>query len=591
MDNRFTNITTALSTAGPVASCGYQLNALGQRTQATLADNSYWKYGYDGRGEVTGGGHYWSDDNPISGQQFGYGFDGIGNRTSTTTNGRSATYTPNALNQYSRRTVPGAVDVLGTALPSATVSVNGTAASRKGKYFYDTLSVDNSAGPVFAPVTVQGAASGQTTQESGHVYVPSATESYGYDTDGNLTQDDRWQYGWDGENRLISLQTTATAAAVGAPAQQLLFTYDDQGRRIRKQVLAWANGAWQPSTETRFVYDGWNLVAELNGNNALQRSYIWGLDLSGSLNGAGGVGGLIVEQCHNGPTAGDYFPAYDGNGNVVSMLNAKDGHARAEYEYGAFGEVVRASGSLAGINPFQFSTKFTDTETALNYYGYRYYNPSTARWLNRDPIGDAAFFQFASAGKGDDEIDKLANESLKPSYLFVLNSPLDSVDALGQCKIQVHFVPLGYFPPGGYTGISAVQWYHAYITTACGSVEEYFRAGPSGPGPGGSGRASGGLTNSGNWGVIVTNNGFFNFSGAVEQASASEVVITILDNPEPCTSYNVKLLALSWQVDAANIPYKPRGPNSNSFAGSGVRTLGLSASPPIWAPGWDMKIP
>ena len=44
----------------------------------------------------------------------------------------------------------------------------------------------------------------------------------------------------------------------------------------------------------KFVYDGWNLMAELNAtNNAVIRSFMWGLDLSGSPQGAGGVGGLL----------------------------------------------------------------------------------------------------------------------------------------------------------------------------------------------------------------------------------------------------------------------------------------------------------
>ena len=34
---------------------------------------------------------------------------------------------------------------------------------------------------------------------------------------------------------------------------------------------------------------GWLCLAELNMTNSLLRSYLWGLDLSGSLSGAGGV--------------------------------------------------------------------------------------------------------------------------------------------------------------------------------------------------------------------------------------------------------------------------------------------------------------
>ncbi len=41
------------------------------------------------------------------------------------------------------------------------------------------------------------------------------------------------------------------------------------------------------------VYDNWNLIAELDALNSMRatRTYTWGPDLSGTLDGAGGVGG------------------------------------------------------------------------------------------------------------------------------------------------------------------------------------------------------------------------------------------------------------------------------------------------------------
>jgi RHS repeat-associated protein len=48
---------------------------------------------------------------------------------------------------------------------------------------------------------------------------------------------------------------------------------------------------------------------------------------------------------------------------------------------------------------FRFSAKYTDVETGLLYYGYRYYQPSTRRWLSRDPIeeqGGMNLYEFAS---------------------------------------------------------------------------------------------------------------------------------------------------------------------------------------------------
>jgi RHS repeat-associated protein len=45
---------------------------------------------------------------------------------------------------------------------------------------------------------------------------------------------------------------------------------------------------------------------------------------------------------------------------------------------------------MARVNPFRFSTKYQDDETDLLYYGYRYYNSATGRWVNRDPAEEEA---------------------------------------------------------------------------------------------------------------------------------------------------------------------------------------------------------
>jgi RHS repeat-associated protein len=111
------------------------------------------------------------------------------------------------------------------------------------------------------------------------------------------------------------------------------------------------------------------------------------LDLSGTLQRAGGVGGLLATVIHTGTNAGTYFAMYAGNGNVAGYVRAGDGAVVAQYEYGPFGELLRATGPLAREFNFLFSTKYFDWETGLYCYGHRYYNPTTGRWLSRDPIG------------------------------------------------------------------------------------------------------------------------------------------------------------------------------------------------------------
>jgi len=112
---------------------------------------------------------------------------------------------------------------------------------------------------------------------------------------------------------------------------------------------------------------------------------VWGTDLSGSPQGAGGVGGLL-EVSSVGTATTNCFVAYDGNGNVAALVNAADGTVVGNYEYGPFGEVIRATGPMAKANPLRFSTKYDDDESDLLYYGYRYYKPSTGTWANRDPM-------------------------------------------------------------------------------------------------------------------------------------------------------------------------------------------------------------
>ena len=139
-----------------------------------------------------------------------------------------------------------------------------------------------------------------------------------------------------------------------------------------------------------FVYDGWNLIAVLGSEPRTSDLVRWGLDLSGTLQGAGGVGGLLAvwdsSTLNSQPST--HFPCFDANGNVMALVNAADGNLAAQYEYGPFGERLYAAGTMADANPFQFSTKFRDAETGLYYYGYRYYTPGIGRWLNRDPIGE-----------------------------------------------------------------------------------------------------------------------------------------------------------------------------------------------------------
>jgi RHS repeat-associated protein len=73
---------------------------------------------------------------------------------------------------------------------------------------------------------------------------------------------------------------------------------------------------------------------------------------------------------------------------------------------------------MAKPNAFRFSTKYQDDETDLPYYGYRYYNASTGRWLSRDPIeAEGGLNEYDSFG--NDPVDLIDQLGLKMLFITV----------------------------------------------------------------------------------------------------------------------------------------------------------------------------
>jgi RHS repeat-associated protein len=223
------------------------------------------------------------------------------------------------------------------------------------------------------------------------------------------------------ENRLVAMTNNT---GVG-PLYGLTFTYDAKGRRIEKSVTT--NG--MAFATQNFLYDGWSPTAILNSQSSILTAFTWGSDLSGSQQGAGGVGGLLTVS-YRGTATTNCFVAYDGNGNVASLINAVGGALVASYEYGPFGEVIRQTGPMAKVNPFRFSTKYQDDESDLLYYGHRYYKASTGTWPNHDPIGEPGF-EVLRNGKAN-----VASGGVN-LYLFVGNDPVLYADNLGLIKVCI----------------------------------------------------------------------------------------------------------------------------------------------------------
>ena len=264
---------------------------------------------------------------------YAYSYDSIGNRLTSSDDFGTATYAANSLNQY-------------------------TAVNR---------AIDQSEQLVFRSFSEGG------------------SNNFTYDADGNLTQDDRFSYAYDDENRLVSV--TPTNPVYGSRAIENV--YDHRSRRIKKIVRHYDGSGmgWNVESTHVFVWDGWNIVIEQTtfaDSTTRTIEYFWGNDVSGSEQGAGGVGGLLATRIDGV----FYVPVYGGNGNIM-MYVAGNGWIAAQYDYDPYGNIRQSSGPLASQFAFGFSTKYHDREVNLVAYQLRTYNPTYGRWLNRDPIEEA----------------------------------------------------------------------------------------------------------------------------------------------------------------------------------------------------------
>ncbi len=289
---------------------------------------------------------------------YEYAVNAIDQRTGVTTSGSAFPGFPSWLWGY---------DHLGQV-----VSANSSVSTSDRAYEYDAIGNRKKSANSLTLSGTDNYSSNALNQ-----YTAVDTLSPAYDFDGNATAyplpvapSALSGLGWDGENRMISSTVGTTTTT---------YLYDARSRRIAKSTAGSSN---------IYFYHTWNCIAEYTQSAptapvVLAKTRLWGTDLSGTAQGAGGVGGLLAEDHHSG-TAATFYPTYDGNGNVSEYL-AVDGRPAAHFEYDPFGNTVVASGS-AGLFDYRFSTKPRDSETGLYYYGYRYYDPVTGRWPSRDPI-------------------------------------------------------------------------------------------------------------------------------------------------------------------------------------------------------------
>ncbi len=384
----------------------YTYDASSNRTSLTAPDGSITAYGYDTLNRLNGLANSWAGS-------FGVGYDALSRRTSLARpNGVNTSYSYDSLSHLLSVLHQAGANTLDGASYSYDPAGNRTSKGNylngiTSNYTYDTLYE-------LTQVTQGGSTTESYTYDVvGNRLSSSGVPSYSYnssneltsnssgsdtyDANGNALSDAQGRsFTWDFENRL----TQVFVPGVGTT----IFRYDPLGRRIAKQ---------SPSGSMYFLYDGANVIADLNSAGATIATYLQGA-------------GIDEPLASSTATGVSYFQA-DGLGTITSLSGPSAGITDT-YTYGTFG-ITTATG--ANSNRFRFTGREYDSETGLYFLRARYYDPQIGRFISEDPSGFNGGLNF---------------------YVYVANSPTNSVDPFGLASIPA---PAGQPPvlvPGGGSG-------------------------------------------------------------------------------------------------------------------------------------------
>ena len=204
-------------------------------------------------------------------------------------------------------------------------------------------------------------------------------------------------YIWDEENRL---KTTIDS-------QTVEYRYDSTGERTNKKS--------ETGGETLYFNSMWLATEDVNGFRRSKNIFLGETRIATRLN--------IENQpstSYEEVNTYYYHPDHLGSSNIVTT---PDGEVFEHIEYAPYGETwIEKTDDLFDFLPYKFTTKELDEETGLYYYGARYLNPRTSRWISSDPAG---FDLINSKRQGFNIIES------NNWYSYVGNNPIKFIDPTG----------------------------------------------------------------------------------------------------------------------------------------------------------------
>lgn len=193
--------------------------------------------------------------------------------------------------------------------------------------------------------------------------VDLTNNTYAYDEAGCLTNLNGTSLEWDERYRLTF--------AVQDSVFDIQYSYDVYGRKMSRT---------SGSDTEYYVYDGLHIVADLDEDKNLLRTYSYGP----------GVDNLLCFTDHT--TSNTYYAVKDHQNTVLALVD-EFGTVVESYEYTAYGETTAFDASGTELtesaigNRYTFQGRETDWATGLIYFRARWYDSDFGRWISKDPLG------------------------------------------------------------------------------------------------------------------------------------------------------------------------------------------------------------